>query len=172
MPLMVETINPSVRHCVTSLYTANHSSGGEPTPAGTAFFAFIPRRSNPKLNWNLLITARHVIIDERTQKLASPLWMRFNLKTGGSELVRIDEALAADPYSVIVPDDPTLDLAVMLVEPEATSVEVRSVPVDAFVRPRLGYERAVLGEGSDVFYPTLFVSVPGVVQQHPLCQDE
>ena len=168
MPWVAEAIKPEVRDCVTSFYVANESSAGQPVPAGTGFFAFVPRRSDTTRMWNFLITAKHVVLNEQTRELESPLWMRFNTKKGGAELVRIDEGLKAGPYSVFFPNDPTLDLAVMLVEPDASHVLVRSVGVEEFIGGRAKYQRTVLGEGSDVFYPTLFVSAPGVARNQPI----
>jgi hypothetical protein len=79
-------LNDDITQCLGFLVTKTTDE----IPEGTAFFLSVPSEAFPSAKYYYLVTARHVITDDRG-KLIPKMFLRVNTKAGGRKDIRLDE---------------------------------------------------------------------------------
>lgn len=154
-------IPEDMKQTVTVLYRPDPNSA-TPLPVGTGFLIRYPSVTRPAGAYSLIVTARHVVTDERGQ-LIPGLSIRVNRRGGGVEL------LAVPGEDVFLHSDPTVDLCVLPGGLDRSAFEYRELSVE-FFPPRETLRAPQLGEGIDVVYLSLFVLHPGETANQPIAR--
>jgi hypothetical protein len=132
-------IDEQFRQITVALYVPTDAQGRDTfAPVGTAFWVGIPA-ADPNRSFNYLVTARHVIQQARAR--GGSLYVRANLKTGGSQLAK------TDPESWV--EHPATDVAVL--PGSVLGAEMKWLGVGSFATDEL-IETHKVGEGDDVFF--------------------
>jgi hypothetical protein len=151
-----------IKQALTVVYRPDPKDGLL-VPAGTAFLFRYPSQARPEGSYSLIVTARHVVTDDRGALLPG-LKLRMNRQGGGVELLEIGEGA-----SVFFHADPTVDLCVLPGGLDRSTFEYRELGAD-FFPPREAIQAPLLGEGIDVVFLGLFQPHPGEARNQPIAR--
>ncbi|XSC44030.1 S1 family peptidase [Bradyrhizobium sp. RDT10] len=108
------------------------------------------------------MTAKHVLKDQQGNSFKS-VFVRVNSKAG-------DPQFAPLPLTqVYTHSDPTVDLAVIPVQPDENTFDFRMLGED-FLTTKQSFSDLKIGEGSDVFFVGLFTSFYGQHKNFPIAR--
>lgn len=129
--------------------------------AGTAFFVNVPMEGLGRVDV-YLVTAKHVIEKIGQKSIDQKVYVRMNLKDGGTEKVptHID-------HWIFHPEDPSIDVAVLPWVPTATQVVFLSIPSWMAVTDQVIADEGI-GPGDEVFITGLFVNHYGKRRNLPI----
>jgi hypothetical protein len=83
------------------------------------------------------------------------IFVRFNKKNGGAEMLRLDLVVEGYRKNVFVHEDPSVDLAVVPALPDQQKYEFKFLP-DDFLTSKNDFKKLNIREGSEVFFTGLF----------------
>lgn len=140
---------------------------GEPVPNGTGFFVGVKNEKNPLAFNTYLVTAKHVLQDQRGQ-LFSTIWVRLNKLKGGAEFVSLDLAAVERAGQIYNhPTDNTVDISVVPILPKQDTFAFKYIP-DDLLTTKESFKALNIMEGSDVFFTGLFLNYYGQERNHPI----
>jgi hypothetical protein len=113
----------------------------------------VPNENGPG-GYGYLITAKHVLIDEKGQ-FSPRVLVRINDKNKGSAFVMLDLQTAGAKQNVFVHNDTTVDIAVIPAWPDETKFDFRAVPTE-MIKTKEAFKQTTIAPGSDVFFAGLF----------------
>jgi hypothetical protein len=157
-------IPESIKQAVTVLYRPDPKDGLL-IPEGTGFLIRYPSQARPDGTYSLMVTARHVVTDDRGN-LHPGLRIRVNRRGGGVELLELGDDL---PSSVFFHSDPTVDLCVLPGGLERNEFEYRELSPE-FFPPEDALRAPQLGEGLEVVFIGLFLPHPGETRNQPIAR--
>lgn len=140
---------------------------GKLTPNGTAFFVGVKDPSHPSVRAVYLVTSRHVLYKPKTKEYLDKVLLRINTKDGGSEIKAVPLVTKGEGRTVFFHQDPSVDLAVIPMFPEASKYDFKYLP-DDFLTTKTDYDKLHIREGSDVFFTGLFMRYHGAQKNHPI----
>jgi hypothetical protein len=146
-------IPEAVRRIVTVIHIPDRNA--RPVPIGTGFLIRYPSVVRPDGGYKLLVTARHVVTDERGD-LRPELMISANRVGGGTELF----AIAADEERGLPPahfhPNPSVDLCVLPAGFDPNVFEIAEL-VAEFFPPAANLRAPLLREGAETLFVALFM---------------
>src|SRR5271165_3286070 len=142
--------------------------------SGTGFFVFYPdERLGKDRGFTYLVTNRHMATpgaEEGQAYAVQYFYVRLNVEkkqpgAEGPESVEIPFTYPGDPW--VRPVDPSVDLAVLLVNLEPLSVDYRSIPVSAIATKEM-IEAQQITVGDQVLFAGYFYQFPGEKRIEPI----
>lgn len=128
--------------------------------AGTCFFMHIPIK-NTEFSFGYIITAKHVIERIKPRTIDQKVYIRFNIKDKGVQLMG-----ASINSWLYHPEDPTVDVAVMKWKPPDI-VDYRSLDISMAATDEI-IKTEGIGVGEEVFLTGLFVNHYGKERNIPI----
>lgn len=159
------TIIPQeVKDTVTFIFIKNDS--GQVIPNGTGFFVGVKDENDPNINYIYLVTAKHVLLDDKTSSLSNSIYVRLNKKTGDSQFFEI---LLCGPNAVKVyfHEDSAVDIALIPFAPDINVFDCKWIPVDIITTKEI-FKESRIREGDDVFFVGLFTPYYGNQRNYPI----
>ncbi|MBI4611961.1 MAG: hypothetical protein HY726_23470 [Candidatus Rokubacteria bacterium] len=148
-----------IRKCVVFL-GCRFSDGIK--PVGTGFFLGTPLAEFPERSLWDLVTAKHVIQGIRKRSVDQKVYIRLNLKAGGTAVIE----------SLITQWDfhptPSVDVAVVPCTPPE-EFDVKAYDIRASAIPDV-IARNAIGIGDEVFFPGLFINYFGAERNIPIAR--
>lgn len=141
------TIPTELNRIVVDIY-ASHGQGN-PIPRGTGFFVLVKDPSKPGNAFGYLVTAKHLLQDDRGQYYKD-VFVKLNKIKGGTDLVKVQLSLG-DKSLVFALPDPAVDLVVMPGLPDTTIYDFRAIPEEMIQSPK-AFADLDVGEGSDIVF--------------------
>lgn len=142
---------------ITVIY---HKVGERHDPVGTGFFLSYNNPTNPQVRYQFLVTARHLIFDDAGERYSA--WVRVNRKDQGTELISLGDDKA------FVPDDRTVDLAVLPGNYPSLQIDPLYLDADEFTATRNDLQPPGFGIGAEVLYMGLFNPHIGETRNQPI----
>ena len=164
-------IDPDVKKIVAFIFTSKDNVNA--TPSGTGFFVSVQDTENPSIIYGYLVTAAHVLQDQ-AGNYHPRVWLRMNSVKGGTDLIAVDLITGGPPFrpeskTVFFHDDPSVDLAVIPLFPDQTTLDYKLLPAETFLPKSKGeFGELKISEGSDVFFTGLFTGFIGVNKNYPI----
>jgi hypothetical protein len=162
-PALTQTIQ-EIKSCVSFIYLPN--AKGELVPNGTGFFVSIDDTIRDQ-SYVYTITSKHVLWDTATKAFVPNAWLRLNTKAGDADFVRQPMRTTGDLKNVFVHTDSTVDLVAVLGIPNPEKYSFTTIPSE-LIRTGHDIKSLGLGEGTDVFFPALFVPHIGEHKNYPI----
>lgn len=153
-------IPDEVRKCV--VFVAYKTSDGTKL-AGTAFLISIPLElANPNFGTSYVITAKHIIDAIRGKSVDQKVYLRINLKDGGTQLIEtpINSWLSH-------PQELDVDIAAFNWFPKQEIFDYRFIPLEMAATKEI-IEKEHIGVGDDVFLTGLFINHYGLGKNIPI----
>lgn len=147
-------IPPNVKQCVVFLYVTD--ADGVLRPNGTGFFVAIRHPMDPKTLFPYLVTAGHVTRQGDSGPHYSELQVRMKHRDGTVEFLRVPLVPGGPKKTLFLPDDPTVDLAVVPLAPDQAKYEFKVIP-DEFLPTEAELKALPVQEGAEVFFTGLFL---------------
>jgi hypothetical protein len=126
-----------------------------PIPNGTGFFVLVENENGPGV-YGYLVTAKHVLLDERGQFFRR-VFVRVNSKENGSVLIAADLIANGQTQNIYTHADPTVDIAVIPALPDQAKFDFLALP-SSMIRSKEEFQKSTIAPGSDVFFAGLFTS--------------
>jgi len=162
-PLQAQSIE-NIKSSVSFIYLPN--ARGELVPKGTGFFVGVNDTIRSGF-YVYTITAKHVLWDSTAKSFPPNAWLRLNQKGGGATFVRMPMRTSGEDKNVFVHKDSTVDLVAVLGIPDREKYDFTFLP-SQLVRTSQDIRRLGLGEGTDVFFPALFLPHIGEHKNYPI----
>jgi hypothetical protein len=153
-----------VKSSVTFIYLLDGK--GELVPNGTGFFVGV-NDTTRNLTFYYLVTAKHVLWDTLSKSFVSETWLRVNQIGGEASFVRLPLRTNGPTRNVFVHSDTTVDLVAVGEVPDPEKYRFKILSTD-IIRTEGDLKRLGLEEGTDVFFPALFVPHTGEHQNYPI----
>jgi hypothetical protein len=171
-PLMAAPPPAEIAKTVTFVFLANergelriHPETRAPVANGTAFFVLVNNENGPG-GYGYLVTAKHVLLDERGQFFPR-VFVRINDKSSGSVFVAVDLKTAGSEQNVFSHTDATVDIAVIPALPDQTKFDFLAVP-SSMIHTKEAFRKTTIAPGSDVFFAGLFAPHYGEKANTPI----
>ncbi len=158
-----QTIN-DIKSCVNFIYLPN--ANGDLVPNGTGFFIGVDDTTQ-KMSGGYVVTAKHVLWDTSTKTFVPNGWLRLNRRGGEPSFVRMPMHTTGVGKNVFVHPDSTVDLVVVQGLPDPEKYDFSLLP-SQLIRRGADLKRIGLAEGTDVFFPALFLPHIGEHQNYPI----
>jgi hypothetical protein len=138
----------------------------------TAFFVIkLDERLGKDRGFVYLVTNRHAAqqgIEDGASCRVSNYSIRVNLRSAIPTDPPLASSAALGPnLPWIFPDDPSVDLALALVQPDQSKVDYEPIPTTIFATSDVIKTNAI-GEGDPVIFTGLFVQMPGLLRLEPI----
>ncbi len=155
-------VPPVVKDVVTFVFL----KGDKDTylPLGTAFFVGI-EEEKPHRGFGYLVTAKHVLHDERQQRHPS-VYIRLHRKAGDAEIIEIP-LVGKEAPPVYVHPDPLVDVAAIPMLPNMARYDFKYIPQDMLPAPE-SFKALRLHEGDEAFFVGLFWQFVGEKRNYPV----
>lgn len=153
-----------VKDVVTFIFVKNDK--GEIVPNGTGFFVSVKNESNPETQNIYLVTAKHVLMNEKTGSLFSSIFIRLNKKTGDSETFEIP-LQGSNAAKIFKHNDPTVDITLIPMLPNPDFFQCRWIAQD-MITTREIFKESKIKAGDDVFFVGLFIPYYGIQRNYPI----
>jgi hypothetical protein len=135
---------------------------------GTAFFVGIPHPTNPDVFYVYLVTAKHVLYDQRTGSLYPMIVTRLNKRDGGVLRETIPLVIEGRQKNVYFHNDPTVDLAVIPHGwPKKDIIDGMFLP-ENLISDKASLKNLHIKEGTEVFFTGLFTPHIGASRNYPI----
>ena len=134
-------------------------------PDGTGFLVALPSDTITNRISGYLVTAKHVVCPEKTW--LPDIVIRVNRNDGTSEQIHLPLIPSGASKNVFVHDDSTVDVAVVPLFLPVERFNVRYVSKDLLTSTN-DFNSLGIHEGSDVFFPGMFVPHLGKKQNLPI----
>lgn len=141
-------------------------SGGNIQPLGTGFLAGIKIGGEQNRYFLYLVTAKHVIVDERANVI-SPAFLRLNKREGGSEFLRLETKINNEDAVFMHPKNALVDLVVIPVSLDDTKYDFKFIQNEAILSKE-GMTQLEISEGASVFFTGLFAPFVGQGRNYPV----
>jgi hypothetical protein len=148
-----------IKKCITYIYIIKDN---KLYLNGTGFFIRIPQEKNTSKGVGYLVTAKHVVIDEKN-RYQEKIVIRLNNKNGGSTFSPID----LKEYNIFTHTDSEVDIAVIPIRPDPSIIDFLFIPSEMFVTKEKIKELEIT-EGCDVFFSSFFNSYLGQERNEPI----
>jgi hypothetical protein len=166
-----QTIQPEIKKVVTFIFPADPQGEllrdpktHDPVPYGTGFFVGV-QSDDKKLTYSYLVTAKHVLKDEKGNDFAR-IYLRLNTLKGDAQFVPLD-LLPSGQKVVHVHPDPTVDIAVVPALPSQAMFDFKVIP-DDMLSTKETFNEFKIAEGSEVFFLGLFTTYYGEHKNVPI----
>jgi V8-like Glu-specific endopeptidase len=150
------------------VYISIKDENGDIKPSGTAFFIQVPFPNDSNRVFIYLVTAKHIIVNRKTNKLINNIIVKINTKEGQS----VSEPLAlfesGQSQNVYFHNDKSVDLAVIPLAPNQSKYDYDSYTLDMLINDREKYKNDYVTEGVNVFYTGLFIQYQGYKKINPI----
>jgi hypothetical protein len=141
------TIPVELTKIVVDVYVANGQ--GKPIENGTGFFAVVKDVAKPDNAFGYLVTAKHVLQDDK-DKYYAKVYVKLNKIKGGTELVQLQLSQNGKSWIFTLPD-PAVDIAVIPALPSTAVYDFRAIPEEMIQSPKI-FSTLQIGDGSEVFF--------------------
>lgn len=158
---MATTIPSQAKDIVTFIFIK--TPDGKLIPNGTGFFVGIKSEQNAKRSFGYLVTAKHVLQDDKRQYYDSA-YIRLNKKDGGSKFIKIP---IKENSTVFSHHDPNVDIAVIPAFPDASIFDFKILPEEMLTTKEL-FEKNHIREGDEIFFTGLFTGHVGAKKNYPI----
>jgi len=155
-------IPEEIKKIVSFIFVRN--AGGQLVPNGTGFFVGVPSDKDPNRSYVYLVTAKHVLQDQRGQWFPE-VAVRLNKLDGGAEFVRLDLRPKKQVYTHAT--DGSVDIAVVPALPDQTRYDFKFLSPDMMATDET-LRSLEISEGSDVFFVGLFTQFYGAQRNYPI----
>ena len=162
--LLVSQSIQQIKSCVSFIYLPD--SKGSLRPNGTGFFIGVDDTVRQR-TYIYTITSRHVLWDTASKSFVRETWLRLNTKSGDASFVRMSMTTKGVRRNVFTHADSTVDLVAVLGIPDEDKYDFNYIPSE-IVRTSQDLKRLGLGEGTDIFFPALFVPHIGEHKNYPI----
>jgi len=153
-------VSDDVRECVTFVGLPQSKKKGLKyiSYKGTAFLVGIPSDEHPDRKFIYLVTAKHVA----TKLTGKEFYVRINSKNGGA--VEVNGEGSKWWYH---PEDPSVDVAVILWAPDAELFQFKYIAEGTFLTDEI-MGKDNIGTGDEVFITGLFTNLHGSRKNIPI----
>lgn len=162
---MARPLNPDVKKSVAFIYLQNAT--GQLVPNGTGFFVQVTSEKHAQRAYLYLVTAKHVVQPGGTQ--VPEIYVRVNLKTGGSEMVRLPLSSEKGPR-MFTHSDSSVDLAVIPLTAPPDRFDYKTIPYELLLASKNDLARHSISEGSEIFFVGLFTGYIGNAKNYPIAR--
>ncbi len=162
--VMATTIPQQVKDAVTFIFIKSDS--GKPIPNGTGFFVAIKNENAPNILNVYLVTAKHILLDKKTNSLFNSVYIRLNKKTGDSEVYEVP-LHGPNALKVFDHNDPNVDIALIPMAPDPNIFDIRWIPEDMITTKEI-FKKSKIREGDEVFFVGLFTPYYGSQRNYPI----
>ncbi len=135
-------------------------------PNGTGFFVGVKDTVRNR-TYIYTITSRHVLWDSASKRFVPYAWLRLNTKQGDASFVRLTLTTSGANQTVFVHKDSTVDLVAVAGVPSQDKYDFDYLS-NNIIRTSQDLKRLGLGEGTDIFFPALFVPHIGEHKNFPI----
>ena len=153
-----------VKSSIIFIYLPN--AKGDLQPNGTGFFIGVDDTVHGGA-YVYIVTSKHVLWDTSTKSFVPNGWLRLNRKGGDATFVRMPMRTTGSGKNVFIHPDSTVDLVVIQGIPDQEKYDFGFLPY-ALIRNTKEIKKLGLGEGTDVFFPALFVPHTGEHKNYPI----
>ena len=153
-----------IKSSVSFVYLLN--AKGEPEPNGTGFFVGITDTVRQR-TFVYTVTSRHVLWDTASKAFVQSALLRLNKKNGDAAFVVQPLKTSGEQRNVFVHPDQTVDLVAVMGIPDQEKYDFSVIPSE-LIRNSKDIKNLGLGEGTDVFFPALFVAHIGEHKNYPI----
>ncbi|MBM4064642.1 MAG: trypsin-like peptidase domain-containing protein [Planctomycetes bacterium] len=158
------TIPQEIKDTVTFIFIKNDS--GQVIPNGTGFFVGIKDENDPNISYIYLVTAKHVLLDDKTNSLFNSVYVRLNKKTGDAQMFEIP-LCGSNAVKVYSHKDATVDITLIPLAPDPNIFDCKWIPVNMITTKEI-FKEAKIREGDDVFFVGLFTPYYGNQRNYPI----
>ena len=158
------TIPKEVKDVVTFIFIKNDS--GQVIPNGTGFFVGVKDENDPNISYIYLVTAKHVLLDDKTSSFFNSIYIRLNKKTGDSQIYEIP-LCGPNAVKVYIHKDSAVDIALIPLAPDPNIFDCKVIPVDMITTKEI-FKESRIREGDDVFFVGLFTPYYGDQRNYPI----
>lgn len=151
---------------VTFIFTPDTKNAGKLKASGTGFFVSIPNKDKPEILHTYLVTAKHVVVDEKTNKTIDPIFVRLNTIPGGSQIVKIPFS-GENSAMIYFHQDKSVDIAVIPYGVNPKVFDVKYISENMFAT-KDKFQELSIREGDDVFFTGLFSHYLGNLKNYPI----
>ncbi len=138
---------------------------------GTGFLMDVSVTLHPEQKWIYLITAKHVLNtgeDGPVRAKRGGLYARFNLKSGGAEMVPLPLLSSGPGQTVFVDPDPAVDIAIVALQfNDGERFDVLVMGEDLLVTQE-DVKKYNIGVGTEIFFTGMFVPFQGQARNNPI----
>lgn len=164
--LSVKAFIPSeVKKAVAFIYTFEEKK--KLTKGATGFFIGEQNIQNPEQYFICLVTAKHVIQTDDLKSFLPIVSVRLNTLDGKSDILSVTVNLSGANQNVFMHEDPTVDLAVILLLPDKTKYDFSFLESE-LLTTKNDFEKLNISEGADVFFTSLFIPYMGENRIYPI----
>lgn len=157
---MVNTIYDEIKKSITFIYIKDVNNIW--VPNGTGFFVGIKNELDP-LKYNVyLVTAKHVLKDEKENYYRS-IKIKLNRNIGESSSIEIE----LSKVDIFTHSDNDVDIALFSCLPDQKIYDFKFIPGDMITNKET-IEKHDISEGDDVFFSGLFTSHIGQKRNQPI----
>jgi len=136
--------------------------------SGTGFFVGVPDSTNPEFSYTYLVTAKHVLYDEKTNSLYPSIVTHLNKRGGGVLRGQIPLVTDGKDKTIYFHSDPTVDLAVIPHGwPKSDIIEGKVFP-EKLISDKASLKNLHIEEGTEVFFTGLFTQHVGAKRNYPI----
>lgn len=139
------------------------------TAQGTGFFIQVSDSRLPAdRSFVYLVTNRHMAEcwdDDRKPLQVQAVSLRINMKDGSSQ-----EATQIGNFSWTLPNNDSVDLAIVPIVPDPAKCDYRSIPESLFVTDEVAKKES-LSEGLKIIFSGFFYQVPGMKHVEPIIRE-
>jgi hypothetical protein len=157
-------VPPELKKCVAFIFIEQPTQ--QLIPNGTGFFIIVKGPSGG--GWGYLVTAKHVLMSERSHSLYPTVWVRINKRAGGVENLRLDLIPDGGGKNVFVHTDPSVDVAVVPIRYPDPNIYDTVALTDDLLAAKGDFQKLDIHEGSDIFFVGMFLPHLGVARNYPI----
>ncbi len=162
---MATTIPSEVKNIVTFIFVKDAEN--KLVPNGTGFFVGIKDKKNTNRLYIYLVTAKHVLQDEKNENKYYPsVYIRLNTKAGDSRYIELP-IVAQNRKVVYTHSEPEVDIAVIPCLPSAEIYDYKLLPEEMLTTKEL-FEKNHIKEGDEIFFTGLFIGHFGKQKNYPI----